>query len=205
MDAAVLLGGVRPAGGVAVKTPDESGPTRSGDEALLRFLGTTEGEFQEKYREIRRKLIHFFVYRGCSDFEELADRTVFEVVKDCGRVADSYVGDPMLWIYGVARNILRGSAEKPQTPGPMLEPDSPEVKEARHDCLHLCMEHTLKKHERALIVQYYQGNGGRKIENRKRLALLLKTTDNGLRLRTHHIRNRLRDCVGTCLKNKELL
>jgi DNA-directed RNA polymerase specialized sigma24 family protein len=190
---------------VVVKTPDESDTTRGGEQQLLKFLGTTEAGFQEKYKEIHRKLIHFFVYRGCSDFEELADRTIFEVVKDCGRVADSYVGDPMLWIYGVARNILRGSVEKLPIGGPMPEPEPPEVKEARDECLRLCMDRTLRRDERALIVQYYQGERGEKIENRKRLAQLLNTTDNGLRLRAHHIRNRLRNCVGVCLKSRELM
>lgn len=188
-----------------MKTPDETDTTRGGEQQLLEFLGTTEADLQKTYEEIRGKLIHFFVYRGCSDFEELADRTVFEVVKDCGRVADSYVGDPMLWIYGVARNILRGSAERRSTSGPMPEPDPPEVKEARDECLHVCMKHTLRRDERALILQYYQGERGRKIENRKRLALLLNTTDNGLRLRAHHIRNRLRTCVGKCLNDKGLM
>jgi len=187
---------------VAVKKPDASDTKRSGEEALLQFLGIPEDELEKKYKEIRRRLIHFFVYRGSSDFEELADRTIFEVVKDCERVADSYVGDPMLWIYGVARNILRGSAEK-QPPSPsMPDPDSPEEKEARDDCLRRCMEEKLAEVDRALIVQYYQGDRGGKIENRKRLALLLDTTENGLRLKAHRIRNRLRNCVSMCLKTK---
>ena len=125
MESSVLLGGFRPAGRVAVKKPDESDTKRSGEEALLQFLGISEDELEKKYQEIRRKLIHFFVYRGSRDFEELADRTIFEVVKDCERVADSYVGDPMLWIYGVARNILHGSAEKQPPSSPMPDPDPP--------------------------------------------------------------------------------
>jgi DNA-directed RNA polymerase specialized sigma24 family protein len=187
---------------VVVKTPDESEPTKSSEEVLLEFLGTTEDEFDHEYQEIRRKLIHFFVYRGCSNFEELADRSIFEVVKDCGRVADSYVGDPMLWIYGVARNILRGSAEKPPETQPMPEPDPPEEKEARDGCLRRCMEDRLKEFERVLIMEYYQGERGKKIENRKRLAVLLNTTENGLRLQAHRIRNKLRSCVSMCLKTR---
>jgi DNA-directed RNA polymerase specialized sigma24 family protein len=186
---------------VAVNKPDGSDAT-DGKESLLEFLGATEAELDEKYKEIRRKLIHFFVYRGCSDFEELADRTIFEVVKDCGRVADSYVGDPMLWIYGVARNILRASGERPPPSRPMPEPDPPEVKEARDDCLRLCMEEKLSDADRELIIQYYRGERAKKIERRKRLAALLDTTENGLRLRVHRIRNKLRECVSMCLKIK---
>jgi hypothetical protein len=202
VDAAVLLGGLRLAGGVAVKKPDESETKKSGEEALLQFLGIGEDELDTKYQEIRRKLIHFFVYRGSSDFEELADRTIFEVVKDCGKVADSYVGDPMLWIWGVARNILRGSNEKRPPSPPMPEPDPPEEKEARDECLRRCMEEKLAEVDRALIVQYYQGDRGEKIANRKRLALLLNTTENGLRLKAHRVRNTLRKCVSMCLKSK---
>lgn len=185
-----------------MKKPDESDTKGSGEEALLQFLGIPEDELEKKYQEIRRKLIHFFVYRGSSDFEELADRTIFEVVKDCERVADSYVGDPMLWIYGVARNILRGSAERQPPQSPMPDPDPPEEKDARDDCLRRCMEDRLKDVDRALIMQYYQGVRSAKIENRKRLALLLNTTENGLRLRAHRIRNTLRNCVSMCLKTK---
>lgn len=185
-----------------MNTPDESDPTLSGDHVLLRFLGTTKDELDDKYLEIRRKLIHFFVYRGCSDYEELADRTIFEVVKDCGRVADSYVGDPLLWIYGVARNVLRGSSERPPETFKKPEPDPPEEKEARDNCLRRCMEERLAEVDRALIMQYYQGERGTKIERRKHLAVLLNTTENGLRLRAHRIRNKLRDCVSLCLRVK---
>jgi DNA-directed RNA polymerase specialized sigma24 family protein len=190
---------------VAVKKPDEFDTTRSGEEALLRFLGVSADELDQKYQEIRRRLVHFFVYRGRSDFEELADRTIFEVVKDCERVADSYVGEPMLWFYGVARNILRGSVEKPLPPTIMPEPDPPEAKEARDECLRHCLMHTLDEDERALIIQYYVGEKGKKIENRKRLADLLKTSPNGLRLRVHRIRNMLRDCLTRCLTAKGFL
>jgi DNA-directed RNA polymerase specialized sigma24 family protein len=182
-----------------MKKPDESDTTRGGEEALLRFLGISADELDEKYLEIRRKLVHFFVYRGRSDFEELADRTIFEVVKDCERVVDSYVGEPMLWVYGVARNILRGTSEKPLPPLIMPEPDPAEVKQARDECLHHCLLHTLEDEERALIIQYYEGEKGRKIDNRKRLADLLRTTPNGLRLRVHRIRNVLRECLTRCL------
>ena len=185
-----------------MKTPDESDATRGGEQALLEFLGTTESDLDHEYQRIRRKLVHFFVYRGCSDFEELADKTIFEVVKDCGKVAGSYVGDPMLWIYGVAKNVLRASRRTPPTMPLMPDPDPPEEKEARDGCLRRCMEDRLDAPDREMIVQYYRGEKRKKIENRKRLALLLNTTENGLRLKAHRIRNGLRDCVSLCLKTK---
>jgi DNA-directed RNA polymerase specialized sigma24 family protein len=187
---------------VVVKTPDESGSPVRNEEVLLEFLGTTEGEFEKVYGEIRRKLVHFFVYRGRSDFDELADRTIFEVLKDCRRVADSYVGDPLLWIYGVARNVLRESSKTPPATLPMPEPSPPEEKEARDECLRGCMEDRLEDADRAFIMQYYFGEKAEKIEHRKRLAVLLEKTENGLRIKAHRIRNKLRDCVSMCLTVK---
>ena len=187
---------------MVVTKPDETGSTKSSEEALLRFLGIPREQLEEKYQEIRRRLVHFFVYRGCSDFDELADSTIYEVVKDCGKVADSYVGEPMLWIYGVARNVLRASVRTATPAPPMPDPDPPDEKEARDECLRRCMEQRLGELDRALIVEYYQGEKSEKIEQRKRLSVFLNTSENGLRLRAHRIRNRVRECVTACLNSK---
>ncbi|HSB10163.1 MAG TPA: hypothetical protein VLM38_11810 [Blastocatellia bacterium] len=71
--------------------------------------------------------------------------------------------------------------------------------EHRAECLKRCLEgHTPDNRE--LILQYYQGEKGAKIENRKKLSEKLKTPLNTLRMRALRLRERLQICVADCLK-----
>jgi hypothetical protein len=51
-----------------------------------------------------------------------------------------------------------------------------------------------------MILKYYQGERGAKIENRKRLAEALSVPHNVLRNRAYRLRDRLQSCVEGCLK-----
>ena len=53
---------------------------------------------------------------------------------------------------------------------------------------------------RELILQYYQGEKGAKIENRKKLTVRFKIPLNTLRMRALRLREKLQVCVETCLE-----
>jgi DNA-directed RNA polymerase specialized sigma24 family protein len=70
--------------------------------------------------------------------------------------------------------------------------------ESRLDCLRNCLQ-TLSPDNRELILQYYQGEKGEKIENRKKLIDRLGIPVNTLRMRALRLREKLQSCVEECV------
>ncbi|HWP42680.1 MAG TPA: sigma factor-like helix-turn-helix DNA-binding protein, partial [Blastocatellia bacterium] len=70
--------------------------------------------------------------------------------------------------------------------------------EARLRCLEECMQ-KLPPETRRLIISYYEGEEGAKIENRRRLAEQMDLSVNSLRIRLHRLRERLERCVSGCM------
>ena len=66
------------------------------------------------------------------------------------------------------------------------------------NCLRNCLQ-TLSPDNRQLILQYYQGEKGEKIQNRKKLIERLGVPVNTLRMRALRLRERLQSCVEECL------
>jgi DNA-directed RNA polymerase specialized sigma24 family protein len=70
--------------------------------------------------------------------------------------------------------------------------------QGRLNCLRNCLQ-TLSPDNRELILQYYQGEKGEKIGNRKKLIERLGIPVNTLRMRALRLRERLQACVEECL------
>ncbi len=167
---------------------------------FLFWLDPNREEAARKYETIRRKLIKFFTCRGCRDVEDLADVTITRVVKKIPQIAETYVGDPTLYFYGVARRVYLERC-KPKPP-PVILPsplgDSPEEKEQRHDCLERCLNR-LTPENRELVLEYYKGDKTAKIKHRKEMAERLDINPNALRIRMHRLRDGLHKCLTECL------
>ncbi len=157
-----------------------------------------------KYLEIRNNLTRFFEWRGCSFPEDHADETINRMAK---RVAE---GEAILnhsgYAMGVARLLLleinkgrqreqSALAEIGAAPDVYVAEDDGE---SRLTCLRSCLQ-TLSPDNRELILQYYQGEKGEKIENRKKLLERLEIPVNTLRMRALRLRERLQSCVEECL------
>jgi DNA-directed RNA polymerase specialized sigma24 family protein len=157
-----------------------------------------------KYLEIRNNLTRFFEWRGCSFPEDHADETINRMAK---RVAE---GEAILnhsgYAMGVARLLLleinkgrqreqSALAEIGAAPDVYVPEDDDE---SRLTCLRSCLQ-TLSPDNRELILQYYQGEKGEKIENRKKLLDRLGIPVNTLRMRALRLRERLQACVEECL------
>jgi hypothetical protein len=80
-----------------------------------------------------------------------------------------------------------------------LGPDREEELEPRVECLERCLG-MLSWENRELLLQYYQGEKGAKIENRKRLTDRFKVPLNTLRMLALRLIEKLRICVENCLK-----
>ena len=167
---------------------------------FLAWLHPDRDEAVRKYEEIRRRLIKMFESRGCAEAEDLADEVFDRVVRKAPEIIDSYVGDPALYCYGVARNVLHEWMRRPRPPVPPPSPDP--VDEPRLACLDDCMSE-LTPEDRRLAREYYTDDGRAKIERRQKLAEEVGGS-NALRIRMYRIRATLLACMRECLKKKVL-
>lgn len=166
----------------------------------------------ERYEHIRTGLIQIFTYRGCQSPEELADVTIDRVAKKVHEISGTYVGDPMHYFHGVARNVYREYLRRPasssilpstQLPSiPTLEesPGSDEY-ESIHECLEACLNE-LSETNRQLLLLYYQNYRSHRSETdkKKKLENHLNLRAGTLRVRVHRIRQKLRKCIENCQK-----
>ena len=178
--------------------------TQEAFDRLLLALGDDRDSGGKKYLEIRNNLIRFFEWRGCPFPEDHADETINRMAR---RVAEGEeVLNPSGYAMGVARllvlEIIKGRQREQLALNEMTantEAYAPESDgEGRIDCLRQCLE-GLSTDNRQLILEYYQGEKGDKIRNRKKLLERLGIPVNTLRMRALRLRERLQACVEDCL------
>jgi len=155
-----------------------------------------------RYEEIRRKLIKLFIRRGNDGAEELADETIDRVARAIveSKVID-YQGDPILYFYGVARNVRHEDLDfKRKRARRLQEMHAFEAiaSEEEFQCLDQCLA-KLDTPSRNLITSYHQHQGKKKIMGRQALANQLGINLNSLRIQAWRIRNTLRECVVNCV------
>jgi RNA polymerase sigma factor (sigma-70 family) len=183
--------------------------TKDSFDALLSWLDGNRDSAGQKYEKIRTRLISIFRRRGCFEAEELADETISRVTVKVSHIAGNYVGEPALYFYGVADNVHREWLKK-QKKVNHLEFVEREDYGATHpggqnpqgevdfQCLESCLG-ALSKDQRALIIEYYQGEKREKIERRKELGKQLGISEAALQIRASRIRATLRGCVERCV------
>lgn len=168
---------------------------------FLRWLSTDDELAVQEYQRIRTRLTRFFIHKGCTDADELFDKTVDIVV---GKIESCVeYSNPLAYCYGVARNVWHQDTRERKlvamdTDVASFEHPEPKVRELELQCLERCMTR-LSPGDREIIVQYHAGQGRGKIEARRTLALGVGGT-NVLRIRMCRIRKELRICVVACVK-----
>ncbi len=178
--------------------------TQEAFDKLLVALGGDRDSAAQKYLEIRTNLTRFFEWRGCAFPEDHADETINRIAKRVGEGEEilNYSGYAM----GVARLLLLEINKGRQREQLALAEigTSSEVYEEADDgesrliCLRSCLQ-TLSTDNRELILEYYQGEKGEKIQNRKKLMDRLGVPVNTLRMRALRLRERLQSCVEDCV------
>ena len=180
--------------------------TQEAFDKLLTTLGPDRESAGEKYLEVRSSLIRFFEWRGCPFPEDHADETINRVAKRASEGEE--IRNPTGYFLGTARMLLleirKEQAKERQAFSELAYAEGAsyefEELEPRVGCLERCLG-GLSTENRALILQYYQGEKGAKIENRKRLTDRFKVPLNTLRMRALRLREKLLVCVEDCLKN----
>jgi DNA-directed RNA polymerase specialized sigma24 family protein len=182
--------------------------TQEAFDRLLHCLADERDAAAEKYLEIRRNLLKFFEWRGCPFPEDHADETVNRVARRLTEGEE--IRNPMAYFIGVARllvlEIVKARAKETQALGELGRVDTVESvdpSETRLECLRQCLQ-GLSAENRELIIEYYQGDKGEKIENRRKLTERLRMPVNTLRMRALRLREKLQDCMEKCLASAEM-
>ena len=172
---------------------------------LLAVFDPDRDTAARKYLDVRANLVRFFEWRGCPFPEDHADETFNRMAR---KIADGEeIQNPSGYVMGVARFLVLEINKSHSRQREALdeyqksyneavdEPDS--ETETRIDCLQKCLQQ-LSSDNRELIIQYYQGDKGAKIENRRKLGERLGVAINTLRMRAQRVRERLQLCVEEC-------
>jgi len=171
---------------------------------LLEWLDPDRERAGERFEEIRSRVTKILVRRQCYEAEELWDVTGNRVCHRVEEIARTYVGDPALYFYGVARLVHlewlkdeKWKRERPEAePPPRPEPNK--ELERIHACLDKCLQE-LDQEDRELILKYYEKEKRAKIDQRKELADERGITLNTLRMKVHRINAILEKCIVACL------
>jgi len=180
-------------------------------EGLLDLLGPDRDAAGRKYEQIRVKLHRIFEWRGCPYPDELVDETMNRVAHKVTGGVEVRSEDPFRYFCGVAqmvfKEVLREQRRKREALAEVRyaeetvgEPEH-EADDERLGCLQQCMDELTDEH-RHLILTYYEGDGGRRIRRRKKLAADLGVAMNALRIRAFRLRSQLEQCVRECAAMK---
>jgi len=177
---------------------------------LLARLDPDRERAGERYEDLRRTLTRFFEWRGAPFPEEHADEVFNRIAGKLS--AGVEVRNLASYGYEVARLVcleaLRGKDSKRAS----LDPDKHDVavldradetqeKEIRLSCLEDCLD-SLPIENRELIVEYYKESKRDRIERRKSLAASLGLQREALANRAQRLRDKLEQCVKSCLRRK---
>jgi RNA polymerase sigma factor (sigma-70 family) len=178
--------------------------TQGAFDLLLLQFDPDRQEAGKKYEALRRKLVNFFQWRGCTSAEDLADETINRVARNLE------TGETVLhlaaYCAGIARNVflenLRARQKEEALHAVAYLPPAPPDEDSRTECLERCLRE-LSPENLQLIVQYYQQNEPSRIKARRNLAEQLGIPLNALRIRAHRIRARLQTCVEECVRRQQ--
>jgi DNA-directed RNA polymerase specialized sigma24 family protein len=181
---------------------DDRSITAAGLARLLARLDPDAERAPLEYERLRRALVRFFDWRGVWPPEECADETLDRLARKLG---ETTVVDVRHYAHGIARLVLLERRRKPDFALTDSNVDLSRIRAVARadedDGLRECFDRCLGDfpvNTRLLIVQYYEGERGDKISNRRQLAAARGLSDNALRSRVQRLRERLERCVHLC-------
>jgi RNA polymerase sigma factor (sigma-70 family) len=185
---------------------DSAIPPESFDE-ILAWLNDDRDVAASIYLELRESLTNLFEINHCSDPQWLTDETIDRAARKVKEVRKDYKGDPRLYFYAIARNLIKEESKKIKKhasladldpPAPAIDETDDETAEMREACLRSCLK-KLSAGKRKLIRSYYEKEKQAKIDHRAEMAQELGIKVETLRVSVHRIRNVLVDCIERCL------
>src|SRR5689334_4150850 len=184
--------------------------TKDKFEQLLAWLDPEREQAAIRYEAIRISLIRILTWRGCNNAEDLADETINRVAEKVHLLRETYVGDPAIYFYAVAKRLAKEEQRRANSEVAISEgyyvarfPDETDAatEETLYECLSACLRRAGEEKGR-MILSYYSGERNVKIANRRALAEELGIPLNALRVRMHRIRGSLEKCIAKCVKSR---
>lgn len=184
---------------------DPAIPPTSFDE-ILEWLDPDRDVAANIYVQLRNDLTKIFAWNRCADPDGLTDEAFDRVARKVHEVRQNYQGDPRLFFYGVARNLVKESPKRAKKQVSLEDTDlsapeaAPEDESAvrREECLNSCLQ-LLSAEKRDLILRYYAKEKQAKIDHRTELARQLGISVETLRVRVYRIRGAIETCIERCL------
>jgi RNA polymerase sigma factor (sigma-70 family) len=188
---------------------DPAIPPKNFDE-ILAWLNADRNEAANIYVQLRNDLTKIFAWNRCADPDGLTDEVFDRVARKVHDLRQTYEGDPKLFFYGVARNLIKESPKRIKKQISVDDVDLPASEAAvedesatmREECLNSCLQQ-LSAEKRELILGYYAKEKQAKIDHRIDLARTMGISVETLRVRVHRIRGTLEKCIERCLDNMD--
>src|SRR6185436_8701827 len=103
---------------------DSAIPPGSFDE-ILAWLNPDRDVAGEMYVQLRNDLTRIFTWNRCTDPEGLTDEVFDRVARKVHHLRQNFEGDPRLFFYGVARNLIKEAPKKIKTQVSLEDTDLP--------------------------------------------------------------------------------
>ena len=170
---------------------------------LLARLNPDRERAGQLYEELRLKLLKFFTWKNCPDADTCTDDALDRLARRLDEGTE--IQNLNAYAYQVARFIVLEQYRRSETVADTraYEPLLPEPPESRMNCLEKCLA-TMSESDRELILAYYEGEGGGKIQKRKDLARDLGITTTALKIRACRIRTKLETCINACMEQDSI-
>jgi RNA polymerase sigma factor (sigma-70 family) len=190
--------------------PEISEPSPERFDELLSWLDENREQATKAYLDLRRGLVKIFTWNHCSDPEGLTDEVFDRVIRKLPGLRDKYVGNPRLYFYAVANNLIKEyrrvaksqvSLDGIDFPSDVSFTGERETCEMRAECLEKCLQ-ALSPEKRDLILSYYSREKREKLLHRAEMARRLGVSIGTLRVSTLRIRTSLEECIERCLDEK---
>ncbi|HTS50667.1 MAG TPA: hypothetical protein VMH05_22130 [Bryobacteraceae bacterium] len=182
----------------------ESDRRLSSLDALLRQLHSDPAEAGEKYLRLHEKLVSYFEFQGFREGVDLADQVLDRVSRRLNEGED--IERLNAYSLGVARLVALEARQQQARAGRELREfvrissaGGSVQKEQSLCCLDGCLAR-LPAESKALILAYYSGDRGERIQNRKRMARQFGIRPAALRNRALRLRAELETCLKRCLR-----
>ena len=176
---------------------------------LLARLDPDRERAGERYEDLRRTLTRFFEWRNAPFPEEQTDevfnriaRKLFEGVEIRNIGSYCYEVARLVCLEALkGRDSKRASLDHSHDVAVVDRADEERENEIRLSCLEDCLD-SLPIENRELIVEYYKESKRDRIERRKSLAASFGLQREALANRAQRLRDKLEQCVKSCLRRK---
>jgi DNA-directed RNA polymerase specialized sigma24 family protein len=177
------------------------GLTQHSFDRLLAALAPDRAVAGNKYETLRRRLIQFFAWESIPSPEDAADESLDRVAKrlEGGEQIDNIEH----YIFGVARFVLMEQKQDVRLKNIALRDAIAVEPQIEAESVHQCLEHCLAElppESKSLLINYYSGEKGARIQQRRLLAGSLGLELNALRNRALRLRERLETCIENCMR-----